>query len=144
MERLTEQWKAEDGYFTIEAAFIVTMVFLLTFAVLLTGLYICDLNQAKSFLNRRAAELSLDTEPYNSDEAAKDRNQIKSQLFVTNLTDFTISKTEEQVKGTIALSMKRNIPMIGDWFGGLWTDRFSLALDVGNNADMMRRWEQIE
>jgi len=50
--------KMEEGYFTIEALFLVTLLFWLVLVVMMTGLYICDLNQAKSFLNQRVTELS--------------------------------------------------------------------------------------
>jgi len=137
-------WKEEEGYVTIEVVFLVTLIFLLVCAVMLSGLYICDLNQAKSFLNRRATELSINEESYESDDLSKDKQRIESQLFVTSLTEFYIVKTKSQVKGKIVLSMKLNVPMIGEWFGQLWTDTFSLNLEVGNHADRMRRWEQIE
>lgn len=144
MKNLSGIWKEESGYFTIEAVFLVTIIFSIACTVILTGLYICDLNQAKSFLNRRVTELSSNGEEYGSGDESEDRSRIKKQLFVTNLTDFSISKTEQKVKGSIVLSMKLSVPFIEEWFGGLWTDRFSLTVDVGDNADMMRRWEQIE
>ena len=118
--------KEEAGYFTIEAAFLVPLIFLLVFAVMLSGLYICDLNQAKSFLNQRVTELSLNGEKYEGEAQAEDKNQLKRQLFVTSLTDFYIKKTESKVQGEVSLSMRPNVPVIGDWIGKVWTDTFSL------------------
>ena len=69
-------WEGEEGYFTSEASFLVTFVFLLLFAVILSGLYICDLNQAKSFLNERVTELSSNQESYDSNALLEDKNQI--------------------------------------------------------------------
>ena len=138
-------WETEEGYFTVEAAFLVTMAFLLVSVVVLTALYICDLNQAKGFLNQRVTELSLDGDSsYGSECLSEDKSRIRQQLFITKLTDFLITKTERQVKGKIVLSMKINIPMIGDWFGSIWTDTFSLTVNIGDNVEMMRRWEQLE
>ena len=137
-------WEEEEGYFTLEASFLVTFVFLLLFAVILSGLYICDLNQAKSFLNQRVTELSSDKEPYDSNALSEDKKQIESQLFVTGLTEFDIGKTDKQVEGSIGLSMRISLPMIGKWFGQLWTDRFCLCVDVGNATERLRRWNQIE
>ena len=138
-------WGAEEGYFTVEATFLVTMAFLLVSVVVLTALYICDLNQAKGFLNQRVIELSLDGDSsYGSESLSEDKSRIRQQLFITKITDFLITKTEKQVKGKLSLSMKINIPMIGDGFGSIWTDTFSLTVNIGDNVEMMRRWEQLE
>ncbi len=144
MRIVEDKLRSEDGYFTIEAVYLVSLIFLLMFVVMLTGLYICDINQAKSFLNQRVTELSRDGEEYKSSAQAEDRVYLKQQLFVTELKDYAISKTSEKVKGQITLSMRVNVPLIGDWFGNLWSDSFSLSVDVGNNVEQMRRWNQIE
>ena len=143
-KRIKEVWEEESGYFTLEAAFLVPLLFLILFAVMLSGLYICDLNQAKSFLNRRVTELSIKEEDYDSHAYAEDKNQIRKMMFISQITDFSITQTEKQVKGSITLSMSPNVPVIGDWLGRLWTDSFSLCVDVGDNVDMLRRWEQNE
>ena len=139
-----KEWKNEDGYFTVEAVSLVTLVFLLMFAVMMSGLYICDLNQARSFLNQRVTELSRNEEEYESSQQMEDRKQMQRQLFVTKLIEYSISKTGERVKGEMKLSMRMNVPVITDWFGSLWTDTFSLTVDVGNNVEQMRRWKLIE
>ena len=144
IEQRKESWKREDGYFTMEASFLITMVFLLTSVILMTGLYICDLNQAKSYLNQRVTELSLEEEEYEKERLSEDINRLRQQLFVTKITDFLIIKTEKQVSGEVSLSLKMNLPIIGDWIGKLWTDNFSLTVNVSDNVEMMRRWEQSE
>ena len=140
----TKKWKEEEGYFTLEASFLVTTAFLLVTVILLSGLYICDLNQAKSYLNQRVVELSLDEKSYESESVLEDRNRLGQQLFVTKIRDFVITKSGRKVKGEVSLSMMINVPIIGDWAGDLWTETFSLAVNAGNNVEMIRRWEQLE
>ncbi|MBE5956150.1 MAG: hypothetical protein E7253_06835 [Lachnospiraceae bacterium] len=141
---MIQRWKEEEGYFTVEAAFLVPFLFSLVFAVMMTGLFICDLNQAKSFLNQRVVELSLDGEAYGHEELARDRDRLKQQMFITKITDFMITKTDKEVKGSVEVAAQFSIPLIGDWIGGLWKDSFSLCADVGDNVDTIRRWRLIE
>lgn len=143
-ERNNKLWAGEDGYFTVEASFLVTLVWLLVLAVIMTGLYICDLNQAKSFLHERVTELSRDDTAYENDQQQADYARIKSQLFITNVVDFSISKSSNKVEGAVELSMKLNIPLMDGWFGKIWGNSFSLSAEVGNNAEKMRRWTLIE
>ena len=143
-ETKIEKMKAEEGYFTIEAIFLVTMLFSIMFVVIMSGLYGCDLNHAESFLGRRVTELSRDEKAYEDSERMEDRKQIKTLLFVTELKNYSIVKSGGKVKGTVELSLRLNVPLIGDWFGSLWKDSFSLCVDVGNNVEQLRRWNQIE
>lgn len=145
--RLSERekiWEEEAGYMTVEASFLVTFVFLILFTVMLAGLYVCDLNQAKSFLNQRVTELSVKEENYAASLLAQDRSRIKEMLFVTKLSDFNITVTEKEVSGRMKLSMNVNVPLIGDWVGRFWTNEISLKVDRGNNTEIMRRWEWFE
>ena len=140
----TKKWKEEEGYFTLEASFLVTTAFLLVTVILLSGLYICDLNQAKSYLNQRVIELSLDEKSYESESVLEDRSRLGQQLFVTKIRDFIIIKSGKQVEGEVSLTMMINVPIIGDWVGDLWTETFTLTVNASNNVEMIRRWEQLE
>lgn len=142
MERLKLLFTSEEGYFTVEAAFLVPLVILLLFLVMESGLYLCDLNQAKSFLNVRITQLSASSQPYEADALQEDKERIKKKLFVTNVSDFSIKKSKNKVEGTLRISMR--FPVLGEWVGKFWNAGFTFAADIGDNAEQMRRWSQLE
>lgn len=134
----------EEGYFTVEASYLVPVLCFLILGIMLAGIYICDLNQAKSFLNRRVTELSRNEEEYLAADLSEDKIFLKSRMLLTEVADFSITKTETKVEGYVELKMNLSIPLIGQWIGNAWRNSFSLSVDVGNNAEWMRRWDQLE
>lgn len=134
----------EDGYFTLEAAFIVPMVFVLLLVVMLSALYLCDLNQAKSYLNSRVTELSGSGETYKSSTLQEDKKRLDRLLFIADIKKLSIVKNDDKVKGELELSMRLQVPLLDDWFGTVWTDSFSCVVEMGDNAERMRRWSLLE
>ncbi len=136
--------RENKGYFTIEASFIVPILCFLGIGIMMTGLYLCDLNQTKSFLHQKVVLLSEDDSDYSVKERNSDEGYLKGRLFVSHLERFSLSKTEKKVKGEAVLVMDMKIPFVGTWMGRVWRNTFSFHADVGNNTEQMRRWDQLE
>lgn len=134
----------EEGYFTVEASYLVPILCFLILGIMLAGIYICDLNQAKSFLNQRVTELSRNEKEYLAADLSEDKIFLKGRMLLTEVADFSITKTDTKVEGHVELKMNLSIPLIGQWIGNAWRNSFSLSVDVGNNAEWMRRWDQLE
>lgn len=134
----------EDGYFTVEASFLVPMVCFLIFGVMMIGIYLCDLNLAKSFLNRRVSEVASREEDYEAGNQKKDQEWLEKQLFFTKIENFSITRTGSKAKGEVELRMDLAVPLVGSWMGTLWKDSFYYSEDVYDHVEWMRRWDQLE
>lgn len=134
----------EEGYFTLEASFLVPILCFLAVGIVMLGLYLCDLNMAKSYLSQRVLELSKDDTAYGDTEKKADMEALENRLFMATMTDYSVSKTEWRVKGELELTMNLSVPLVGEWMGNLWKHSFCLTVDRGNNTEQMRRWDQIE
>lgn len=134
----------EDGYFTVEASFLVPMVCFLVVGVMMIGIYLCDLNLAKSFLNRRVSEVASREADYEIEDQKKDQEWLEKQLFFTKIDNFSITRTDSKAKGEVELQMDLAVPLVGSWMGNLWKDSFFYSEDVCDQVEWMRRWDQLE
>lgn len=143
-ERMFQRLNEEAGYFIVEASFLVPIVCCLILGIAVIGIYICDLNQAKSFLNRRVTELSKDQEEYGTQARNEDWKKLESKLFLTEIEEFIISKSGSKVQGRLEVRMHFSVPLVGTWMGTVWKNEFSYSADIADHVKWMRRWDQLE
>lgn len=135
--------KDNRGYFTVEASFIVPTVLLCIVGILFGALYLYDLGTAESFLTR---EVVLKSSYPQREEEGKNRleRELQKRLMVSSVDKITLTAGRQKVKGTIRISFRIPIPLLHQMTGALWKNNLTITIDNGNNAEQMRRWDQLE
>lgn len=139
-EKLVEQ----EGYFTVEAAFLVPIISFLGIGIMMISLYICDMNQAKSYIQCTVSALSSDKTESSSVKTAQARAWMEENLFVSSVEECSLTQNGKKVKGEITIRMNLNIPLVGSWLGRQWKSTFFFSVNRERNTEQMRRWDQIE
>lgn len=143
-DRTKELRMGEEGYFTLEAAFLVPIVCFLGIGILMLALYLCDMNQAKTYLQCAVSALAGDNEESCLEKRKEAEVWLKENLFVSRVESFSFSQTETKAKGEITICMNLNIPMVDVWMGKQWKNTFSFSVNRKKPVEQMRRWDQIE
>lgn len=165
--------KNQNGYFTVEASFIVPIVLFSTLGTLLIGLYMYDLSAAKNFLNQEVARVTdtIKTEgkndtgqfqpkelihrslkylvrssyPKKAAEAKKSlKNKLQTQLIVSKITELSIVAGQTQIVGKVSISFIIPVPVIGGLTGRVWKNDIIVTMENGSQAEQMRRWDSLE
>lgn len=133
----------DGGYFTIEAAFIVSITCFLVISFWLIAIYIFDLGCVDSCLKEQAALFSVgEMEEQNTVQAAK--QELEKNLLAASLERFSVEYRGGQVIGNARISLNIPIPVIGGWLGKRWTNSITVTMEKGNNTTKMRKWDQLE
>lgn len=170
---MRDQWKNNEGYFTVEASFIVPTVLFCIFGVLFLTLYLYDLGIARSLLTAEVVQISdvVKTDAQNGSgkfyskkliersltyllkssypkRAAEGKNrleaELKKKLIVSKVQKISLKAGQQTVKGSLQISLRIPIPVIGEMTGALWKNNVTVTIENGSNAEHMRRWSLIE
>ncbi|MDO4553949.1 MAG: pilus assembly protein [Lachnospiraceae bacterium] len=163
----------QGGYFTVEASMIIPTVLFCVFGILYVSFYLYDLGVVRSLLDEKAVALSdvIKTEadiedgsfdsrklksrsltfllkssyPSSAKEAEESfRSEISKKLLVSQINQVHFTAGWQKVTGKVTLSYRIPIPVIGNLIGNVWKKELRVILENGNNAEQMRRWDQLE
>ena len=163
----------QDGYMTVEASLLIPAFIFCVLGVFLVSLYFYDLGTARSYLNESVVLISdviktngeNETGNFFSDEletrsvtyllqqsypkqAEKAKNllteKLKKTLIVSKVNEMQFYAGQKKVTGRLCLSFQVPVPAIGEWIGKWWKNELTVTVENGNNAEQMRRWDQLE
>ncbi len=139
------EWLREDeGYFTVEASFLVPILCFLVMGILIVSLYLCDVSFAKSYLQGWVINCIDQEDFYGENREAEKKRELEESLFVAKVEKLSLTKKYDRIEGVIIIKMSSNVPLVGEWMGQLWRNSLTFKADRVNNTEQMRRWDQLE
>lgn len=127
--------KGEEGYFTVEAAWIGSFSCVLFLFIMVVAVYFYDVGVVMASLQEDVAQMTLEEDATSSKEESKARQRV----ILTEIKEYSVTVKSNKITGTATLSVGFPIPILQDWLGKSWENQIQVQMEQADAPDYIRK-----
>lgn len=129
----------EEGYFTVEAAWITSFSCMLFLFIMVVTVYFYDVGVVTASLQEDMTKVILEEEELSAGETLSGGTAAKQRVIMSEIKEYHITLGTQKITGTAKVCVGFPIPILREWLGKVWENQIEIQIGQERAADYMRK-----